>query len=101
MREAVQLVLRWSLRRASRAYRLSSWSCLDLLLNTYFGLEILELDLIADDCVGLGHILGIDFVVCVFGVNDLGVGREEVLIDVLVELLRRRYATLMLFMLIL
>lgn len=92
--------MRWSPHIVSRVYRLSSWSYLNTLLLTHFGLQIFKLYFIADDGVGLGHVLGVNFVMYVLGVNDLSVGGEEVLVDVLVELLRSRWATLMLLMLI-
>ena len=76
MGSEVQLGLRWSPRRASRACQLSSWSCLHILILTHFSLEVLELYLIADDGVGLSHILGVDFMVGLLGVDDLGVGGE-------------------------
>lgn len=100
MGRGVRLGWKWSPRRASRAYRLCAWSCLRLLWLTHLGLQVLELYLIADDGVGLCHVLRIDFIVGVLGVGDLGVGGEEVLVDVLVQLLRSTSTTLMLLMLI-
>lgn len=80
----VQAALRWSPRRAFQAYQLCALNCLDSYFLTHFGLEVLQLDLIADDCVGLSHILGVYFVVGMLAVDDLAVGCEEVLVDVLV-----------------
>jgi Holliday junction resolvasome RuvABC endonuclease subunit len=60
------------------------------------------LDLVADSCVGLCDILGVDpgLRAVGVGVGYLRVRREQVLVDVLVELLRSRSPTLMLLMLI-
>ncbi len=100
MSRRVQLGWRWSPRRASPACRSFSWSCLAKQLRTHFGLEVLELDLVADSCVGLCDILGVDPGLRAVGVGYLRVRREQVLVDVLVELLRSRSPTLMLLMLI-
>jgi hypothetical protein len=67
--------------------------------HTNFHLQILELYLIADGEVGLGHILGIDLMRGILVMWVVVVVCEQVFVDVVVEFLSGRGATLILLIL--